>query len=262
MKLDDKLLIMVEDSDHIYERCANRVKHEMPTEQGEYFYTMGYPFCQEFSEQQQLLEYAWVQGWPLWADGEFLDWHGQKEFIQLPRLEGEDDDSYRERILNRTQEEEGSGRAKDYERMARNAGAGSAKAIEHLRNDLSIDIFITDWEGHPASQVLCDAVRAAIEKEREALHDVEVLPATIHHVVVAARLILSSDANPEETEAKIVENLNTYIKKNEVLRYQVIANLMFVPGVEDIADYTLNGGTNNIVTPDGAVNVLDWSPLP
>lgn len=259
MQLDDKMLLLLETPEQIYERVANRAKDKVATGPGEDFYVFAYPICQEIAEQQELWQYGWLQAFLLWADGEFLDWIGAR--MRMPRLKGEEDEPYRQRLLSDAQEEEGSGRVEDYERIARNSGAGYAKGIEHMRNNVSIDLYITDLEGNPASPELCEKVRLELEKYRYALHDIQVHPAATHVVHIEARPILSPEADRTEIEAAILKKLKEYMKK-DVLRYQVIANLIFVPGVEDLENYTLNGGTSNLVTPDGAVNVLEWSWLP
>ncbi|AMA74014.1 MULTISPECIES: baseplate J/gp47 family protein [Aneurinibacillus] len=258
MELDDKMLLLLETPEMIYERVANRVKGEIPIEQGELFYIFAYPICQEIAEQQEQLQYMFIQGFPLWADGEFLDRHGEKEFIKLERLPGEDDESYRKRILTATREEEGNGRRRDYERWARDAGAGGAFAVEHARHENSIDVYITDYQGNPATPELCATVREKMESKRIAVHDLQVLPALTNAIHVEARLHLLPDAKPEEVDRLILERLTQYVQQTSLIRYHVINTLLFVPGVVDWESCTVNGGTDNIERPEGAINVVTW----
>ncbi|EJL22476.1 baseplate J/gp47 family protein, partial [Brevibacillus sp. BC25] len=120
--------ILRETPDQIYQRMANRMaliaqqRGETPpaTEEGEIFYDLGYPIAEEISDQQQLFEYGFLQRFLPWADGEFLDATGV--FFGLSRNEGETDDAYRQRLIDRARTEEGDGRRQDYERWARNVG--------------------------------------------------------------------------------------------------------------------------------------------
>ncbi|MFC8689275.1 baseplate J/gp47 family protein [Brevibacillus porteri] len=86
------------------------------------FYDLGYPIAEEISDQQQLFEYGFLQRFLPLADGEFLDATGV--FFGLSRNEGETDDAYRQRLIDRARTEEGDGRRQDYERWARNVDGG------------------------------------------------------------------------------------------------------------------------------------------
>jgi uncharacterized phage protein gp47/JayE len=256
--------ILRETPDQIYQRIANRMadiarqRGETPpaTEEGEIFYDLEYPLAEEISEQQQLLEYAFLQRFLPWADGEFLDANGA--FFGLERLEGETDDQYRERLIERARTEEGDGRREDYERWARDVeGVGGAKAIEKARHDLSIDVYITDLNGQPATAELAQYVRTKLEEKRKALHDLQVLPANVFPVTVSVRLILLPDADLETVTKDITDLLQTYLKGRSKIVYQKIVPLFFVDGVEDFSDYTLNGGTENLTVPSGSVATLN-----
>mgnify|MGYP001335055921 CR=1 FL=1 len=255
--------ILRETPDQIYQRIANRMaklaaeRGDPPpaTEEGELFYDLLYPLAEEISEQQQLLEYGFLQRFLPWADGEYLDANGV--FFGLPRLENENDDQYRERLLERARTEEGDGRRIDYERWARDVeGVGGAVAIEKARHDLSIDVYITDLSGQPASTELAEQVRSKLEDKRRALHDLKVLPAKLYPVTVAVRLVLRSDAVLETVQAEITSRITSYLKGRTEIVYQVIGSLFFVDGVEDFADYTLNDGEVNLDVPADAVASL------
>ncbi|MDA5110324.1 baseplate J/gp47 family protein [Brevibacillus thermoruber] len=256
--------ILREHPDEIYQRMVNRLsalaaaRGETPpsTEMGDLFYDLLYPLAEEIAEQQQLLEYAFLQGFLPWADGEFLDAHGA--FLGLERNGNEPDELYRERLLNRARTEEGDGRRIDYERWARDvAGVGGAIAIEKARHDLSIDVYITDQNGQPGSAELAQQVRTKLEEKRKALHDLQVLPADVFPVTVSVRLLLRPDAVADTVTAQITANIQSYLKGRSRLVYQQIGALFLVDGVDDFADYTLNGGTANVTVPVNAVATLD-----
>lgn len=116
--------ILEEEPEEIYQRWVNRAialalergLPPPPTGEGEYFYDLWYPLALELAEQQMLWTYGFVQGFPIWADSEYLDGHGWA--AGLIRKDGESDDTFRLRMLGRAATEIGSGRRKDYETWA------------------------------------------------------------------------------------------------------------------------------------------------
>ncbi|WP_188066591.1 baseplate J/gp47 family protein [Brevibacillus brevis] len=255
--------ILRETPDQIYRRMANRMlaiaqfRGDTPpaTEEGEIFYDLGYPIAEEISDQQQLLEYGFLQRFLPWADGEFLDATGV--FFGLSRNEGETDDAYRQRLIDRARTEEGDGRRQDYERWARNVnGVGGAVAIEKARHDLSIDVYITDLIGNPAGQELATVVRSKLEDKRRALHDLQVLPANVYPVSIVVKLVLRPDAEIEKVKDQITTQVKTYLKGRSQIVYQQIGALFFVDGVIDFTAYTLNGGELNLTVPADSVSTL------
>ncbi|QRG68609.1 baseplate J/gp47 family protein [Brevibacillus choshinensis] len=256
--------ILRESPDAIYQRLANKLiaiaeaRGEAPpaTEEGEIFYDLLYPIAEEISEQQQLLEYAFLQAFLPWADGVFLDAHGA--FLGLTRKDGELDDPYRDRLIERAQTEEGNGRANDYAIWARAVnGVGGATAVEKARNDLSIDVYITDINGQPATQAFAEQVRTALEKKRIGLHDLKVLPATVFALSVSVKLTLQEGAVLADITTLLTTRIKEYLKGRSQLVYQQIAALFFVDGVVDFTNYTLNGGTANLTVPGSQVVSLN-----
>jgi uncharacterized phage protein gp47/JayE len=256
--------ILRETPDEIYQRIVNRMKEkaaergDLPpaTEEGEIYYDLDYPLAEEITEQQQLFEYGFLQRFLPWCDGEYLDANGA--FFGLPRNPGETDDQYRQRLLDRARTEEGDGRRSDYERWARDVeGVGGAVAIEKARNDLSIDVYITDLNGQPATAEFAQQVRNALEQKRRALHDLQVLPAVVFPVSVSVRLVLRSDATLEAVTTEITNQIKSYLKGRAQIVYQQIGSLFFVDGVDDFTNYTLNGGQANLTVPANAVATLN-----
>ncbi|MCM3144380.1 baseplate J/gp47 family protein [Brevibacillus sp. MER 51] len=255
--------ILRETPDQIYQRMANRMalvaqeRGETPpaTDEGEIYYDLGYPIAEEISDQQQLFEYGFLQRFLPWADGEFLDANGG--FFGLPRKTGESDDAYRLRLIDRARSEEGDGRRADYERWARNIeGVGAAVAVEKTRHDNSIDVYITDLSGQPATAELAQLVRTKLEDKRRALHDLQVLPANVYPVTIAVKLVLRPDAEFEKVKDQITTQIKTYLKGRSQIVYQQIGALFFVDGVIDFTGYTLNGAELNLTVPVDSVSTL------
>ncbi len=262
--------ILREHPDEIYQRMVNRLsalaaaRGETPpaTEMGDLFYDLLYPLAEEIAEQQQLLEYAFLQGFLPWADGEFLDAHGYRDGVD--RKEGEDDESYRQRILEKARSEEGNGRPQDYERWAKNIeGVGLALAIERERNDVSIDLYLTDLQGQPVTTEFAKKVEQILwTTKRIAGHDLQCHPAEVFPIEVQVKLVLADETKRPEAISLITTRIQDYIKGRNTIVYQRIGALFLVDGVIDYTDYLLNGGTANLTTPDKAVSALTLVVLP
>ncbi|MGO0061840.1 baseplate J/gp47 family protein [Brevibacillus fluminis] len=261
--------ILRETPDQIYQRIANRMKAhaeergETPpaTEEGEIFYDLLYPLAEEISEQQQLLEYAFLQGFLPWADGEFLQAHGY--LLGLEQKEGEDEEAYRNRLIERARTEEGNGRRSDYEQWARQvAGVGGAVAIEKERHDLSVDVYITGQDGQPVTEAFAQQVRNGMEAKRVALHDLQVHPAVLFPVGVEVKLLYQAAADQSAIVQLITKRIQDYLKGRTTIMYQQIGALFFVDGVVDYTGYTLNGGEANLTKPANAVSTLSLAVVP
>lgn len=256
--------ILRETPDQIYQRMANRMaeiarqREQTPpaTEEGEVFYDLLYPFALELSEQQQLLEYAFLQGFVPWADGDFLDAHGY--LIGLDRTPDENDESYRQRLINRARTEEGYGRRTDYEAWALEIpGVGRCVAIEHERNDVSIDLYLTDMNDQPVTQEFADSVEASLwGTKRVAGHDLVAHPAPVYSVNVSVKILMSDETKRESAITLITQRINEYLKGRTSIIYQQIGALFLVDGVSDYTFYTLNGGSANLIRPAKAVSIL------
>lgn len=261
--------ILRETPDEIYQRIANRMaahakeRGEAPpaTAEGELFYDLLYPLAEEISEQQQLLEYAFLQGFLPWADGEFLQAHGY--LLGLEQKDGEDDETYRNRLIERARTEEGNGRRIDYEQWVRQiAGVGGAVAIEKERHDLSVDVYVTDQSGQPVTEEFAQQVRSRLEAKRVALHDLQVHPAIPFTVTVQVALSYQTGADQAAIVQLINKRIQGYLNGRTSVMYQQIGALFFVDGVADYTAYTLNGGTSNLTKPANAVSTLSLVVVP
>ncbi|MGC5327113.1 baseplate J/gp47 family protein [Brevibacillus sp. SYSU BS000544] len=255
--------ILRETPEQIYQRMVNRLtamaekrgETAPATAEGEIFYDLLFPIAAEISEQQQLLEYAFLQGFVPWADGEYLDAHGF--LIGLARNTNETDEAYRMRLIERARLEEGNGRRIDYEQWARQiSGVGGAVAIEKKRHDLSIDVYITDSNGQPSTPEFAQQVREIMENKRIALHDLQVHPAVVFAVNISVKIKLLPGSDQAAVLPLITKRINNYLKGRALVVYQQLGALFLVDGVQDYSQFTLNGGTSNLTVPDNAVSVL------
>ncbi|MBN6186303.1 baseplate J/gp47 family protein [Aneurinibacillus sp. BA2021] len=260
MKLTDlpplpSMPILEETPDEIYQRFVNRAiadarakgKPPPPTEEGGDFHTLWYPLAQEFAEQQELWTYGFIQAFPIWADGEFLEAHGWTDGLR--KKEGEDDDTFRLRLLDRAFIEEGSGRRKDYEAWAKEVqGVGEAIAVEKERHDNSIDLYLTDMNGQPVTPEFAAQVKAAMwEDKRIAGHDLETHPAPVFVLRVEATIQTAGDriALAEQIKKRIID----YAKDRTKLIYNYVAALLLIDIGEDYSNFTMNGSTSDVIIP-------------
>ncbi|UMY53120.1 baseplate J/gp47 family protein [Paenibacillus peoriae] len=255
------MAILEETPEEVYRRWVNRaltLAQERglpppPTDPGELFYDLWYPIAMEYAEQQELLTYAFLQAFPIWADSEYLDGHGWSD--GMPRKVGEDDDTYRLRMLERAFTEEGSGRRKDYETWAKELeGVGGAVAIEKEQHDNSIDLYLTDLQGQPITEEFAAKVKADMwENKRIAGHDLAVHPAPVFTLQVAGKL------NTILPLSELVEPIRKRIADYAIGRTKLVFNYvgaaLLVKGVEDYDNLTLNGAAEDINVP--ATSVLN-----
>lgn len=253
------MAILEEAPEDIYRRWVNRaitLAQERglpppPTDPGELFYDLWYPIAMEYAEQQELLTYAFLQAFPIWADSEYLDGHGWSD--GMSRKMGEDDDAYRMRMLDRAFNEEGSGRRKDYETWAKELeGVGGAVAIEKERHDNSIDLYLTDLQGQPITEEFAAKVKADMwESKRIAGHDLAVHPALVFTLQVAAKLNTVLPL-PELVEP-IRQRIADYALGRTKLVFNYVGAALLVKGVEDYESLTLNGAIEDIEVPTTSV---------
>lgn len=253
--------ILEETPEDIYRRWVNRaialaIERGLPpppTDEGEYFYDLWYPLAIEIAEQQVLWTYGFLQGFPIWADSEYLDGHGWA--AGLTRKEGESDDTFRIRMLERAATEIGSGRRKDYETWALEmAGVGGAIAREKERHENSIDLYLTDLEGQPINEAFAETVKAWMWEERRiAGHDLAVHPAPVFTVRLEAELLLTIGADLSTLATTIQQRVLDYASGRAKLVYNYVAALLLIPGVEDYGNLMLNGETEDVELPPSSV---------
>jgi hypothetical protein len=247
--------ILEETPEEIYQRWVNRAielakelgQPPPPTDEGEFFYKMWYPIAQEYAEQQELWTYGFIQGFPIWADGEFLEAHGWADGV--PKKEGEDDDDYRLRLLDHAFIEEGNGRRKDYETWAKEIqGVGGAIAIEKARHDNSIDLYLTDMNGQPVTPEFAEQVKNEMwEEKRIAGHDLATYPAPIFTLHIEATIETTGDR--AELAERIKERVLAYAEGRTKLIYNYVAALLIVDIGENYSAFTINGMTEDVEIP-------------
>ncbi|MNC42731.1 Baseplate J-like protein [compost metagenome] len=136
-------------------------------------------------------------------------------------------------------------------------GVGSAIAREKERNENSIDLYLTDLDGQPVTEEFAETVKSWMWEERRIVgHDLEVHPAPVFIVVVAAHLITVEGSDLNEMAASIQERVMTYASDRKKLAYNYVGSLLLISGVEDYENYTLNGMEEDVeMTPSSIPHV-------
>lgn len=174
----------------------------------------------------------------------------------------EDDESLIERIENAEQSKSVSyvGSVSDYKRWAESVdGVGKAIVIPAQDNSGMVTIVLTDANGDPASDVLCQAVYDEIigvkEDQSDRLTNINgnlltvKAPETVE-IAVSATLYLDNTVSLSEIKTAYLTALSEYLtttnSTGEVKYSKICSLLLDMDGVEDYSDVTLNEGTVNI----------------
>lgn len=175
--------------------------------------------------------------------------------------DAESDEDLLARYLDRVRNPVTSGNAAQYRQWALEvAGVGDAKVYEITPEPGHVTIKIIDTQRTAPSQTVVDAVIAHIESVRPVCVGVHVQGATELAINVSAVLTLSSGYTVAGVQPEIEKHIVAYLRsiafKPEPVRLSKIANIILdTEGVIDYANLTVNGGTGNVVVPDGQVAV-------
>ena len=162
----------------------------------------------------------------------------------------EDDESYRERILYKIQNEASSGNEAHYKLWAESVdGVASAKIVPLWNGNGTVKVLISTPDKSTPTQTLIDEVAAYIETQRPIGATVTVDSIEYVNINVVATVTLSDIGSisnvTEEFNAALAQYLSTY--GLTTVSYLRIADLLLqCTGVLDVQSYTLNGGVQSI----------------
>lgn len=168
----------------------------------------------------------------------------------------EDDESLRARALEYINEPPTSGNIANYKQWALEvSGVKSAQIYDLARGNGTVDVVIIADEDTVATQQLLDKVAKYIEDKRPIGADVEVTAASSFTVLISAVIKAKSGYTKESIENTLYDLLKEYLSnlsgKSTLISYIKMADIIFsCEGVEDVTDYTLNGGKVSIVVKD------------
>lgn len=185
-------------------------------------------------------------------------------------IEEESTESLQQRILEYDQMQETSygGSEADYRRWALSVnGTGGADIVHPPDDTTPIKIVLTDANGKPANETLCQQVYDYIMRpdnpiERLApVNDrIEVIPPSTIKVAVTAIIELADTGSLQQIKKEFVEELQKYMSQamevKEIRQTKVAGILSAIPGVADHKDLKVNNKTGNIALQDGQVATI------
>lgn len=186
------------------------------------------------------------------AEGEFLDRRGL-DYAE-PRLEGESDSAYRERLLQKIRNPITSGNKNHYIYWAKQVkGVGDAKCVERWDGPGTVKVVIlSDTSDIPTDEVLA-AVQTHVEEERPVCVEVTVAKAQPMDVAIDITVAMEDGYSLEDVQRAIEDDIRSYISSiafngAQLSYYRVGDRIFNADGVADIISYTINGGTVSLAT--------------
>lgn len=181
----------------------------------------------------------------------------------------EDDDTYRERILEKLRSAEVSfvGCDADYVRWAKEvSGVGSAVVKPEWKGPGTVKVVIADPEGRAVGEETLQAVEDYIVSSKDRSRRLAPIGASVTistvqdmSVTYKAILKLEDDYSIDNIKEAFLAGLKSYYKtakNNSEIRYTVVAALLSnTDGVVDFSDFMINSDTNNITV------VADYYPI-
>lgn len=181
-------------------------------------------------------------------------------------VDKEDDESYRDRILEKIQNPITSGNKYQYEQWAKEVnGVGSAKCVPGAGN---VKVIITDSDNKAATEELIMEVYSYIDNVRPILAGTLTVVSAIEKVInINANIDLIQGYNLGTIQQDFKNLANEYLKSiklksttDNTKRYLSIARtgniLLNTQGVIDYAELNINNGTSNIALEDEEIPVL------
>lgn len=162
----------------------------------------------------------------------------------------EDDETYRQRILDYLAEDATNANANQYEKWAREV-EGIQKAVIKGAEDMgagNVGVFISAIGDVPVSEDLKKNVFNHIDSVQPINATVIVNSLTYIDVDVTANVVLKDGYTTIDIKDELTQKLKVYLPTvDNTVSYFNINNLIFdCVGVEDVTSYTLNGGNVSI----------------
>lgn len=170
--------------------------------------------------------------------------------------EAESDESLRSRTLEYINEPPTSGNIANYKQWALEvSGVENVQIYDLARGNGTVDIVIVADGNSVATQQLLDTVSNYIEDKRPIGADVKVYSASSMEIKISANVKVKTGYTKELIESTLFSLTKEYLEKlsgkNPLISYIKIADIIFsCEGVEDVTDYTLNGGKESITISD------------
>ncbi len=165
----------------------------------------------------------------------------------------EDDESFRNRILEKIRKPITSGNKNHYIYWAKQvSGVKDAKVIPLANGNGTVRVILLSTAYNSPDTEVLKAVRQHIENVRPVGADVEVVPAEPKNIRLEIDIKLEPGGDLNLVKNEIKKNLNEYIKtiifdEEKPLSYYKVGDIVFnAEGIQDILDYKLNGAKESI----------------
>ena len=174
----------------------------------------------------------------------------------------EDDDSFRERILDARRLPATSGNKHHYKLWAREVpGVGDAKVFPLWDGPGTVKVVIVDGNKRAASPELLDAVIDHIENQRPIGAEVTVASATEKQINITANVSLASGYTIAQVQQLYQEAVVSFFREIALVEtyvsYALLGKILLeTPGVGDYANLLVNGSATNVLLGEEEVPVL------
>ncbi|WP_206152097.1 baseplate J/gp47 family protein [Clostridium cochlearium] len=177
----------------------------------------------------------------------------------------EDEEHFRERVMEAEQEEQLSGADSDYIRWAKEVpGVGYAYVISEWNGPGTVKVLILDKNGQIANKELIDAVQKYIAPivpkgqnrggKAPVGAIVTIATPSVLSINIKAKFKFMEEYNSKDILTKLKDKINKYLSTIDIggtVLYKAIdtiigSMLLEKQGIKDYSDLTVNGGTSNI----------------
>ncbi|SCI96932.1 Uncharacterized homolog of phage Mu protein gp47 [uncultured Flavonifractor sp.] len=179
----------------------------------------------------------------------------------VERLDGEDDDSLRQRTLKKLSGSPTSGNADHYIQWCTSVPQVlRAKVFPLRRGAGTVDVTIVDTDGRAPQEEVRAAAQAVVDQQRPVGVDAKVTAPTETPIQVSASVTLMDGAQLEPVKAQLQEEMAAFLKEialnTQTVSYaKALRLLLDCAGVADVTGFTLNGGDESLVLAEDAVGV-------
>jgi len=170
----------------------------------------------------------------------------------------EEDDYFRNRIIERIQLPISSGNVNSYVYWAKQvSGVGSVRVIPLWHGQGTVKVIIIGNDGLSPSEETIYNVQNFIESQRPIGALVTVEGAKAKGIYIKANIVIDSEYKIEDIKNNIFQSVKIYLStiafdsNNKKLSYYRLSDLIFsITGVSDIIDYTINNSNQSIMAND------------
>lgn len=174
----------------------------------------------------------------------------------VERREGEDDETLRQRTLERLAAVPASGNADHYAAWCMEAdGILRVRVLPLHRGNGTVDIVAVGLDGRCPTEEAIAQAQAVVDANRPIGADAQVLGAEEKAVDVSATVTLTGSRSLAEVQADFTASLADLLRqealRSATVRYALLLRLLLeTEGVEDVPSFTLNGSAAGVALGD------------